>query len=336
MDYDPISYLGLSCPSGGDFYICQENESQFLGCCDVDPCGSNDGQCPSSALHPSSFESDKYYEIPPQGCIPSTRNALWYTCTNGPTFLGCCVSNPCNNDGVCPQNNLAGAALNKDQSSASVFLTTPTSTSTSTSTSLMQTSNAASTSTSLLASPITSPAASSTSSSIPGFVSNKSSGPPIAGIVGGILGGIIALGLVALIFFLCRRRRRRTLATAELDSGVMTTPQPWSPYHDSFHSSSVGTPAPLSPLSSVSTPRSLAASFGSIIGFKRSSGRKKCSCRTSAGRETIDPGWPHVAHNNGYAGQGFVGPAMELDSSLAYYEVEGSVPDVRPKEMGRY
>ncbi|KAI0816464.1 hypothetical protein GGR55DRAFT_627051 [Xylaria sp. FL0064] len=345
MDYDPINHLGLSCPSGGEFYICQENESQFLGCCEVDPCGGNGGQCPSSALHPSSFDRDKYSEIPPQSCISSTRNGLWYTCSVGPTFLGCCSSNPCNNDGVCPQSNLVGATLNSNQNSASVFLTTPTPSSTSTSTSLTQTSTTASTSTSLQTTSTSDSTASSTSSPSPSAVSGKGSGPPIAGIVGGILGGITALGLIALAFFLYRRRRRRTLATTQSGKDAMATPQPWSPFQDSFHSSSAVTPAPVSPPSTVSTPRSLSASFGSIIGLKRSGGRKRWSSRSSAGRDTIDADWLQVAHDNQLAGQGFLSPVMELDSSpvderraarpshAGYHEVEGSVPTVRRREM---
>ncbi|KAI1351617.1 hypothetical protein F5Y01DRAFT_282130 [Xylaria sp. FL0043] len=344
MDYDPISYLGLSCPSGGDFYICQGNRNQFLGCCDVDPCGGNGGLCPSSALHPSSFDRDKYSEIPPQSCISSTENGMWYTCTAGPTFLGCCVSNPCNSGGVCSQNNLVGAFLNSNQNSASVFLTTPTSTSTSTSST--QTSTTASTATSLQTTSTSGSTASSTSSPSPSAASSKGSGPPIAGIVGGILGGIIALGLVAIVFFLYRRRRRRSLASTQSDKDATATPQPWSPYQDSFHSSSAVTPAPVSPPSTVSTPRSLSATVGSIIGLKRSGGRKRWSSRSSVGRNTIGEDWLQVAHDNRLAGQGFLSPVMELDSSpvderrvarsshTGYHEVEGSVPGFRPREMG--
>ncbi|KAI1273660.1 hypothetical protein F5Y07DRAFT_251583 [Xylaria sp. FL0933] len=346
MDYDPISYLGLYCPSGGDFYICQGNRNQFLGCCDVDPCDGNGGLCPVSAIHPSSFDRDKYSEIPPQSCISSTRNGLWYTCSAGPTFLGCCVSNPCNNDGVCPQNNLVGAVLNGNQNSASVFLTTPTLTSTSTSTSPTQTSTTASTSTSLQSTSSSGATVSSTSSPYPSAFSSGGSSPPIAGIVGGILGGVIALGLIALVFFLYRRGRRRKLATTQSDKDATATPQPWSPYQDSFHSSSAVTPAPVSPPSTVSTPRSLSATFGSIIGLKRSGGRKRWSSRSSAGRNTIDEDWLQVAHDNRLAGQGFLSPVMELDSSpmderrvarpshTGYHEVEGSVPAVRQREMG--
>ncbi|KAI3333359.1 hypothetical protein F4824DRAFT_503133 [Ustulina deusta] len=346
MNYDPISYLGLSCPSGGEFYICQDSEIRFLGCCDIDPCGSNGGECPSSAVRPSSFDAERYDEIPAQSCAPSTQHPLWYTCTNGSTFLGCCASNPCNNDGVCPKNNLAGAVLNNDPSKESVFLTTS-ATVTSTSTSPTHSGVSAPTSTTILVTPNSSLISSPTTGPAPSPVPGKTSSAPTGSIVGGILGGISVLGLVAFAFFLYRRRRRRALPIAQLDEDAMaTSPPPWSPYHDSFRSRPAVPPASVSPLSTVSTPRSISASLGSIIRFKRPGARKRWSFHISAGRETIDADWARAARDNGYASQGFPSPATELDSSPpgrtlvpgpihtgGYYEVEGSIPDVRPKEM---
>ncbi|KAI1422356.1 hypothetical protein F5Y12DRAFT_623996 [Xylaria sp. FL1777] len=319
MNYDPISYLGLSCPSGGDFYICQDSETKFLGCCDTNPCGSDGGECPSSAIRPSSFDADKYNDIPPGSCIASTKYAYWYTCTSGPTFLGCCASNPCNNGGICPQNDLVGAVLNSDPSKASVFLTATTVTATSTSP----------THTSKFA-PTSSPVPSST----PGQVSSKSSGELTGGIVGGIIGGIAILVLGTIVLFLCRRRRRRRPATVQSHGDAIPTSPPWSPYHDSFNNHVAVPPAPVSPPSAMSTPRSLSASLRSIIGFKLPGAKERWSFRTSAGRETPDA-WARTTNGNGHVGWGFPTPVMELDSSprgglvpgpihaSTYYEVQG-------------
>ncbi|KAI1313545.1 hypothetical protein F5Y03DRAFT_405127, partial [Xylaria venustula] len=174
-----------------------------------------------------------------QSCTASTKNASWYTCINGPTFLGCCASNPCNNDGVCPGDDLVGAVLNSDQSDASIFLTT-TATAASMSTSLTHTTILATTSsTTIPATSISSP----TSSSISGPILSKSSGAPIGGIIGSVLGGIAVLGLIALVIFLYRRRWRRIPVTAPLDENVTAMSQPpWSPFHDSFRNRSAISP----------------------------------------------------------------------------------------------
>ncbi|KAI8952829.1 hypothetical protein F4801DRAFT_577088 [Xylaria longipes] len=257
MNYDPISHLGLSCPSGGNFYICQDSEVQFLGCCDVDPCSS---ECPSSALHPASFEADRYNDIPAQSCVGSTSPSLWYTCTNGQTFLGCCTSVPCDNEGVCPEDNLVGARLADDPSSASVFLTATTAgTATSAASAPPSTDGmtSAPASTAIITTQIPSPT--------PNTASKGSSPTPTTEIVGGILGGLIGLILVAFVFFQYRRRRRE-LVTTQSDEDVLQPP--WSPYHDSFRGSPTVPPAPGSPLYTASR-RHKSPSLSSIIGFKR-------------------------------------------------------------------
>ncbi|KAK8117924.1 uncharacterized protein PG998_006205 [Apiospora kogelbergensis] len=64
---DPRSRYGLSCPSGGKFYICENTPSRFLGCCDIDPCKKN-GICPTESLRNSSFSSGNYGDIPKEDC----------------------------------------------------------------------------------------------------------------------------------------------------------------------------------------------------------------------------------------------------------------------------
>ncbi|KAK8123892.1 hypothetical protein PG999_003810 [Apiospora kogelbergensis] len=117
---DPRSRYGLSCPSGGKFYICENTPSRFLGCCDIDPCKKN-GICPTESLRNSSFSSGNYGDIPKEDCnVGGEKN--WWTCSgNNPPFLGCCISNPCGPG--CPPNNLLAAQLSSDPSRAAPFLT---------------------------------------------------------------------------------------------------------------------------------------------------------------------------------------------------------------------
>ncbi|KAI0187712.1 hypothetical protein EV127DRAFT_471725, partial [Xylaria flabelliformis] len=229
MSYDPISYLGLSCPSGGKFYICQGSKIEFLGCCDVDPCSS---QCPSSALHPAGLDIQRYSDdTPAQSCVGSTSSARWWTCKNGSTFLGCCVSNPCNNEGICPKEDLVGARLANDPSSASPFLTATTATTATTAVVAASTSTPRDESTSAPISTTT-----QMPSPIPTNTASKgSSSAPTAGIIGGVLGGLIVLISIAFVFFRYRGRRTREFARAHSDE--FTSPSTWSPYRDTFRSS---------------------------------------------------------------------------------------------------
>lgn len=111
---------GISCPNGGDFYVCQGNATQFLGCCDVDPCSNGKGSCPDSSLHNTSYSSGLYGSIPPQACVDT---GLWYTCAGtSPPFMGCCLTNPCQT-GSCYGNNVTAARLSDNTTDASAFET---------------------------------------------------------------------------------------------------------------------------------------------------------------------------------------------------------------------
>ncbi|KAI0506721.1 hypothetical protein F5B22DRAFT_659934 [Xylaria bambusicola] len=311
MSYDPIDHLGLTCPSGGSFYICQDSEIQFLGCCDVDPCGSNGGNCPSSSLRPSSFEPKRYSEIQEQNCTSSSKTADWYSCRDSaPSFLGCCTLDACANEG-CPGEDLVGAVLSNDIKDKEAFLSSTTTSSTE-----------------IAVTPTSNPTSSLTADP----ASGGSSGAPVAGIVGGVLGGLIALGLVILAYFLYRRRRRRALSAAP---AMASPPPPWSPYQDGFRS-----PGPVSPPSSAASPRGFSTTLGSMIGL--SPKNQRWSYRTPSVRDTVVSDWAPTAHDTSHASQGFLA-VTELDGSVrvvpgpthtgAYYEVEGSVPDTRPREM---
>lgn len=127
------SQLGLSCPSKGQFYVCENAAIRFVGCCTVDPCADGSGSCPQSALTPASFSSDHYDTIPAQNCAAPSNSSHWFTCQSSqPPFLGCCNVNACQNNG-CPTDSLLSATLSDNTTDAQIFLSNaPSATSTAT------------------------------------------------------------------------------------------------------------------------------------------------------------------------------------------------------------
>lgn len=120
---NPIADLGLSCPQGGQFYICKEATSKFLGCCTEDPCADGTGLCPQDALRYSSISQESYRKIRAQNCAAPRNESTWYTCSELTSpFMGCCASNPCANDG-CPLEDLLAARISDDPTNAAPFLT---------------------------------------------------------------------------------------------------------------------------------------------------------------------------------------------------------------------
>ncbi|KAI8633956.1 hypothetical protein F5Y19DRAFT_258891 [Xylariaceae sp. FL1651] len=120
---DPRIKFGLSCPNGGDFYICADAPTQFIGCCGVDPCATGrDGACPPAQLFDASFSAARGVTlVAAQSCAAPWNASVWYTCTNArPPFLGCCANNPCNNG--CLAGHLIPAVLSGDPKNASEFL----------------------------------------------------------------------------------------------------------------------------------------------------------------------------------------------------------------------
>jgi len=121
-----VSALGLSCPSGGAFYICNAAVEPFIGCCTINPCADGSGHCPKNNLRSSSFSGDKYAEILAQECAGNNGTARWYTCMSTlPPFLGCCSGNPCAT-GACLANELEAARLSPDPAARAAFLTVET------------------------------------------------------------------------------------------------------------------------------------------------------------------------------------------------------------------
>lgn len=121
-----------SCPTqgSGQFYVCQGNTTQFVGCCTIDPCADGSGNCPSDNLGYTSFDADSYDDILPQTCVST---GLWYTCKFTPiAFMGCCLTNPCASDG-CSGSNITAAMLSTNTTNAAPFMTSTTNSSSSTS-----------------------------------------------------------------------------------------------------------------------------------------------------------------------------------------------------------
>ncbi|KAM0522775.1 hypothetical protein ACHAPS_005784 [Verticillium nonalfalfae] len=179
--------LGLSCPEGGHFYICEGDTTEFIGCCNSNPCGDNDGNCPTSDLRVSSFSSDRYANIPAQSCDDARGARIWWTCRdNKPPFLGCCASNPCGEG--CPQDHLIAAVLSPSDEDRLPFLPSPATTTS-------------------VSSP---PASSSTSSPSGGAGSGGSSGLSSGAIAGIAIGAAAGIAILAVIIWACFRRARKS------------------------------------------------------------------------------------------------------------------------------
>lgn len=122
MSSDPIETFGLTCPNGGDFYVCQDSDIQFLGCCASDPCADGSGSCSQDDLRYSSFDADKYQSISAQAC---SGDGAWYTCASLDTpYLGCCSSNACSNETGCAHKHMVPAVLSSIKQDAAIFETT--------------------------------------------------------------------------------------------------------------------------------------------------------------------------------------------------------------------
>ncbi|KAK4182213.1 hypothetical protein QBC35DRAFT_396411 [Podospora australis] len=199
----------LTCPSGGNFYVCNGKKTEFIGCCTVNPCGDETGGCPIKNIRASSFSPDYFSTLPPQSCSHDSGSSLWYTCNfTTPPFLGCCRENPCNTG--CVQANLVQAVLATDPEARAAFLTAisadartvlPTH-------SLYPTVSGSSV--------LPSISVTTTSSS---QQSPHTTFPTTAIIVGASLGGVILLVVVAILMFFWGRRRGRTITTTDRTEG---------------------------------------------------------------------------------------------------------------------
>jgi hypothetical protein len=225
---DHLDSFGLSCPSGGDFYVCDKAALKFIGCCKSDPCSNGSGKCPNNDLRVASFSADKYANIPEQSCDDKRREEVWYTCRsqslparvassrnrltdrsvdNDPPFLGCCASDPCGTG--CPEDHLIQAVLSNDEVKRMAFLP-PSSTSSA------------------------DPSGTPTSTSGASTGDSQSSGLSTGAIAGIAVGGAAALIIIGILVWLCRRRVRKS------NEGHQQ-PGPEMSYHDN---SMPNSPAP--------------------------------------------------------------------------------------------
>lgn len=223
---DPISQLGLTCPSGGNFYICQGTSTQFLGCCTSDPCEDGKGTCPQSDLRTSSFNESAYTSIQSQACASSSAGK-WYTCSQLDTpFLGCCSTNAC--DSGCPTKDLVAAKLSDDQKSASVFETTSATVATASGTSGTSVPTSSSSASS-------NPSATATAATQNASTSGLSTGAKV-GIV--VSAAIVAIALLAVLAVFGRRylkKRRGVVVTGSPPNAIMSNPTNSYLYHGKFH-----------------------------------------------------------------------------------------------------
>jgi hypothetical protein len=112
--YDMMENVTLSCPSGGDFYVCDTSWTQFTGCCTVNPCKFGYGDCPKHHMRPISFNAHEHKSISYGllSCLSSDKEMEFYSCANLQTpFLGCCRDVPCVEEYGCLDEQFGAAVL---------------------------------------------------------------------------------------------------------------------------------------------------------------------------------------------------------------------------------
>ncbi|KAF4990703.1 hypothetical protein FDECE_14266 [Fusarium decemcellulare] len=105
--------FGINCHDGGTFYVCENNATEFIGCCASDPCGNSNGTCADEDLRRATFVKSIGQYVPAQDCHDSQGSDNWYTCASGNSFMGCCSQDPCGRDD-CPAGRLVPAKLSSD------------------------------------------------------------------------------------------------------------------------------------------------------------------------------------------------------------------------------
>ncbi|KAI4213630.1 MAG: hypothetical protein LQ351_003854 [Letrouitia transgressa] len=216
---------------------------------DATPC---DEGCEGSKVKPASFKSQDYDKVTGNVC---PGKSLWYTCAfTEPPFMGCCESNPCNQDG-CPASDLRAASLSPDEEESAAYSPIPDPSSMGSSSSSQPTSPSSPAASSVArltlnsqpTATVTSLPAASSSSTNTTTPTTSSSTPPGA-IAGAVIGGVALLSLIAfLVLFFLRRRRRNSQKDSA--SELPTKETPASSYQDSS-----SFPTPMYTSSNLSTP----------------------------------------------------------------------------------
>ncbi|KAF2441425.1 hypothetical protein P171DRAFT_487887 [Karstenula rhodostoma CBS 690.94] len=220
QDQAPLSF-DPTYPSGGSWYACGDI---FLGCCAYNACTPTG--CSEGNLYPVAFNSTQYKKFPDASCGSGSK---FYTCGFGPTFWGCCKSNPCNTGAVRPDSDLAGAFVGNPAQEAYYMGVTSEVTS-ATSSSSSTTSTSASTPGTLVTSTSTSSATGTTSP--PTATAVASSPEPASHTAGG--GVVVALLVCWLVYHVCyvkqsREKHQDGLSRRQSDLAITTmaeTPAP--------------------------------------------------------------------------------------------------------------
>lgn len=200
--------------------MCEGDENEFIGCCDVNPCGANKGKCPSKSLHAASFSGQQYDQLATQDCDNDQGPKIWWTCKfNTVPFMGCCLSNACGNDG-CNSTDLVAAKLSKVEYNRMTFLEPA---------DVNSTSVPSATESSTPSATSSSAAATSTASSSED--SGLGTGALVGISVGATLGALLVLGLLFYRCFWLPRKRQQGQPMTQVGPNEY---QPQTPANASF------------------------------------------------------------------------------------------------------
>ncbi|RMZ72896.1 Transmembrane domain of the Epidermal Growth Factor Receptor family of Tyrosine Kinase [Pyrenophora seminiperda CCB06] len=104
------SYYDFHCEAGAKWYACAAG-SKFVGCCTTDPCSNG---CAQGNIRPGAYNITHYGEFPDGSCGTSSN---FFSCIAGPSFWGCCKSNPCaaTPPSICPPGDLVPAFMDRPE-----------------------------------------------------------------------------------------------------------------------------------------------------------------------------------------------------------------------------
>lgn len=198
MSTDTQLSFGPTCPAGSSWYACGDI---FLGCCGSYACSTKG--CAQGDLQPVAYDTTQHGKFPDASCGAGSN---FYTCNAGPTFWGCCKSNPCGT-GICPENDLTGALVGSPVQSA-YYLAGDTSATASPATSLVPGPSTAGNFT------VATPTSTTTSETATGPSTNTRF---IAG-VAAAAGVVLALFVGWLVYYICFVRRSAKKNQDEFES----------------------------------------------------------------------------------------------------------------------
>jgi len=186
----------MTCPDGGQFFICTNIvPGGFVGCCNTANACTKQG-CGSASLEPAGWDLTAlngtiWNQLSDQKCdMPKT----FYSCNlTQPSFWGCCNSDPCRNNGVCPTEDLEPASLGANPFGWNFFTVNNASSQPSgVSTGISMTTGSSNIPTT------------SDSAVVNGITQSSTN---VGAIAGGVVGGVILLLAIVAGIWLCRKKR---------------------------------------------------------------------------------------------------------------------------------